>query len=117
MARTSFENRVFLVEVDPLRDLADEPSIRQFSEELFAGVRALTEPLVVVDLSQARFIGSSVIEALLRSWHDIKARRGKLALCGLNAACREVLAVSKLDSLWRPFDTREAALAALAGAG
>lgn len=117
MARIQLENRILMVEIDPLCDLADDAAIRQFGDDLNAGVRGLTEPLVVVDLSHSKFIGSTFIEALLRSWHEIKSRRGKLVLCGLNAACREVLAVSKLDSLWRPYDTREEAVAALVGAG
>jgi anti-anti-sigma factor len=115
MPRLSLDREICIVEVDPLQDLADEKAVEQFGDALYSHVRTLASPRVVVDLVHARFIGSTVIEALLRTWKHIKSRHGKLAVCGLNAACREVLAVSKLDSLWRAYETREEAVQELSG--
>ena len=72
-------------------------------------------PLVIVDLSQTEFFSSSFIELLFRVWNGIHPQEGvRFALCGLTPYCAEILSVTNLDTLWEVYETREAAVEALA---
>lgn len=73
-------------------------------------------PLVVVDLSQTSFFGSSFIELLFRMWNRVLSKpNGAFAICGVTPYCDEVLKVAHLDTLWRLYGTRNEAVDALAG--
>jgi anti-anti-sigma factor len=72
-------------------------------------------PLVVLDLSNTQFFGSSFIEVLFRLWTRLQARGGgRFAICGLTPHCLDVLKITHLDTLWRLTATREEAVRALA---
>jgi anti-anti-sigma factor len=68
---------------------------------------------LVVDLAQAPFFGSSLLELIRVLWNDVAAQGGKLVLCNPSAVGREVLEVSKFDKLWPLVDTRDEAIALL----
>ena len=75
-------------------------------------------PLVVLDLSQTRFFGSSFIEILFRLWTQLQARPGgNFAMCGLTPHCLDVLKITHLDTLWRLFPNREEAVRSLTPTG
>lgn len=81
---------------------------------LLAAVDGADPPLVVIDLSQTTFFGSSFIELLFRLWNRVQARpAGAFAICGVTQYCEEVLRVSHLDTLWHLYPTRDEAVAAL----
>src|SRR5262245_17281293 len=70
-------------------------------------------PLVVIDLSQVKFFGSSFIEILFGLWNKLDSRKeggARLVLCGLTPYCAEVLSVTHLDSLWPTYPDRRAAV-------
>src|ERR1700693_1085621 len=68
-------------------------------------------PLIVLDLSNLRYLGSALIESLFRTWNHLKSRPGgRLALCGLTSYCREVVEITHLDQLWSIFETRDQAV-------
>ncbi len=74
------------------------------------------QPLIVLDLSNTQFFGSSFIEVLFRLWTKLQSRGGgKFAICGLTPHCLDVLKITHLDTLWRLTPTREEAVRALAG--
>lgn len=81
-------------------------------ESLLAAAAA-PAPLLVVDLSNTEFFGSSFIEILFRVWKRLKQRNGKFALFNLTPYCSEVLRVTHLDSLWPLCDSLESALQAV----
>ena len=75
-------------------------------------------PLVVLDLSNTQFFGSSFIEVLFRLWTRLQARGGgRFAICGLTPHCLDVLKITHLDTLWRLTATREEAVRAIAANG
>lgn len=93
---------------------------------LEAGLRAMLlealdraePPLIVLDLSQTTFFGSSFIEVLFRIWNRVKSRPGgDFVICGVTSYCQEVLNVAHLDTLWRIYPTREEAVDALLQTG
>jgi anti-anti-sigma factor len=74
-------------------------------------------PLVVLDLSQTQFFGSSFIEVLFRVWNRLQGRSGKFAICGLTPHCYDVLKITHLDTLWPLMPTRAEAVAAVSKEG
>jgi anti-anti-sigma regulatory factor len=68
-------------------------------------------PLVVLDLSNTKFFGSSFIEILFRLWNRLQTKPGgRFAISGVTAYCREVLKVAHLDTLWQVYATRDDAV-------
>jgi anti-anti-sigma regulatory factor len=68
---------------------------------------------VIIDLQGIARFGSSFLETLRRIWSVSKVRDGKLALCNVSEIGREILAVTKFDSLWLICSTMEEALASI----
>lgn len=91
----------------------DEPKVTLLGELLPPLLDEATPPLVVVDLSNVQFFGSSFIELLFRARNHLNNRSGRLAICGLQGYCREVVEVAHLDQLWLVCDDRPAAIEAL----
>ncbi len=72
-------------------------------------------PLLLVDLSNIKFFGSSFIETLFRAYNRMNERDGKFAICGLMPYCAEVIKVTHLDRMWSIFPDRGAAIKSLLG--
>lgn len=70
---------------------------------------------LLIDLTRCAFFGSSFIEALFQSWKKVDGVGGELAVCGCNKDIKEVFEVTRLNNVWKIYDTREDALAADAG--
>ncbi len=68
---------------------------------------------VLVDFSQIDYFSSSVLEALRTIWLAVKDKHGRMALCSLSPAGREILQLSRFDTLWPSYPDRTEALLAL----
>ena len=68
---------------------------------------------VLVDFSRIDYFSSSVLEALRTIWLALKEKHGGMALCSLSPAGREILHLSRFDTLWPMFPDRTDALLAL----
>lgn len=88
----------------------DEAALSTLADEILQASN-VEPPLLVVDLSQVEFFGSSFIEVLFRLWSRLNGRQGKFALCGLSPYCREVIEVTNLDTLWTLYDDCDDAVA------
>jgi len=94
-------------------DQITEDRIPGLIESLLAAVDG-PRPLLLVDLSQVQFFGSSFIEVLFRAWKRVQEKPdGRFALCGLTPNCAEVIEVSNLNKVWDVYPTRETALSAM----
>lgn len=92
----------------------DEQKLDAIRAQLLAVTEQGTLPkAVVVDLSHTTFFGSSFIEVLFRIWKRVNGAGGKFALAGLTGYCLEILTVTHLDTLWKNYPTRAAAIAAV----
>ena len=69
------------------------------------------QPLVVIDCSQLRFIGSSGLAALLAAQQAARAAGGTLRLAAPQPQIRELLRVSRLERILTVHDSVEQALA------
>jgi anti-anti-sigma factor len=92
----------------------DEAVLDEFGGLLLTVAATADPPRVVLDLAATRLIGSRFIELMIRAWKRLAQRGGRLALCGVQPFCAEVLRVTRLDTLWEIFDDRAGALASLA---
>src|SRR5688572_17941457 len=71
---------------------------------------------IVFDFCHIEYCGSSMLEAMRRLWKSLPKGKGKLVVCGVNAVLRDILHVTRFDTLWTIFPTRDEALQAV-GAG
>ena len=67
---------------------------------------------VVVDCAKAPYFGSSVLQAIHTIWKHVSAAGGRLALCNLSDRTREILHVSRFDTLWPVYASQAEALEA-----
>ena len=94
---------VTIIKINSLFRALDELHIVNLSNRLFETVESIEPPLVVIDLTEVTYFGSSFLEVLFRLWNQVKKRGGELSLCGLQEHCAEVIRISHLDSLWQNF--------------
>jgi anti-anti-sigma factor len=71
---------------------------------------------VIFDFQSVAYFGSSMLGAMHAIWKHVHADGGKMALCNVSDVEREVLQVSRFDTLWTICDSREEALATVAEA-
>lgn len=80
---------------------------------------ALTEGIeqgmrfIVIDMTDAPYIASSGLRALLKAAKAVKPDNGLITLCGLNDVVREVLKVSGLFRIFTEYPTAKEAVAAM----
>jgi anti-anti-sigma factor len=98
--------------VAPLRDLGSFAE-EDIQEELAAAVRRLQRPEVrhvVVDFENIVYFGSTMLSAINKLWKSARQEGGRLVLCHLTPRQREVLEVTKLNTVWPMCGDREEAL-------
>jgi anti-anti-sigma factor len=111
------EQDVTVRELDASYASLDDKPLEDLGEVLLTEATDAEPPRLLLDLSRTQFIGSRFIELLVRAWKRIRALDGAMALCGVQPLCAEVFQVSRLDTLWSSYPTREEGLSALAGPG
>jgi anti-anti-sigma factor len=92
----------------------DESALESLRELLLKAVDEADPPKVILDLSHTTFFGSSFIELIFRAWNRAQSRPGGIfVISGLTKYCREVIAITHLDQLWKLYDNVDDAVAAL----
>ena len=74
---------------------ADTEQVRQAVEERLASRRAVD---FVIDFERSAFISSEGLEALLAVRRRCEERRGQVRLAGLDANCKKILQITRLDT-------------------
>jgi anti-anti-sigma factor len=88
-------------------------ALQEFGEILLSEVTQAVPPRFVIDMSSTTYVGSSFIELLVRAWKRVKNRNGTMALCAVQPFCHEILHVSRLDTIWPIYATRDEAVGAV----
>ncbi len=114
MAQVKRVNDVTLIELEGEYSSLDEDRFQHVRDLLLDQAQSAEPPLVAIDFSQTKFIGSAFIEVLFRSWKRLDARQGRLMLCGLQPFCVEVLQVARMDKVLEMSPSVSEGLAALA---
>jgi anti-anti-sigma factor len=95
------------------RGRLDGSSSQAFSARL-EKLTATREPRLLVDFSGVDFVSSAGLRAVLAVLKRVKAANGRLALCSVQPAVREVLDITGFTSMLDMHSGRAEAMAALA---
>ena len=114
MTRIFQQDGVTIVELDERYDSLDDDSIKRLSSALLEVATHSDPPVILLDLSNTRLIGSRFIGLLVRVWKRIQDRKGRMGLCCVPPFCREALVTTRLyDTLWGAYETRDEGIAVL----
>lgn len=93
------------------RSLGDSKwgDIEKAGNDLTARIGELDRAIVLMDLTQLEFMGSSTIALVVKVWKVIEARKGGMVVVSSNEMTKEVLDISGLSKLWTIVETREEA--------
>lgn len=72
-------------------------------------------PMLVIDLSGVPSCSSVFMSFLLRCHKAVKSRGGEMVLSGVSHTMRELLSLTRLDTVWAVYQTRLEALDAVDG--
>jgi anti-anti-sigma factor len=92
-----------------LRELAFE-QIEADAEHALQLLDGIHVKNVVVDFCQTDYYGSTALSFFVKLWKRVCEIDGGMAFCHLSAHEREILGITKLDTLWAICETREEAL-------
>lgn len=94
-------------------ETVDPSLIEQVAHVLLEPVHAQEVPLIVIDLEQVDFFGSTFLALLLRCWKLVQGRGGMMVLAGVSARARELLRITSLDMVWPIYASRREAIESL----
>jgi anti-anti-sigma factor len=87
--------------------------IEQATHVLLEAIRDRDDPLIVIDLAQVDFFGSTFLALLLRCWKQVKVRGGLMVLSGVSERSRGLLRITSLDMIWPIYAGRREAIESL----
>ena len=65
----------------------------------------VTNPSIIVDLSEVNYGGAELLRFLMKLRKSIKAHGGEMVLCGVNDDMAEVFSITSLDRLFSYYAT------------
>jgi len=103
--------------VTPLRTIGTlaDANVRAELVEVMALFERLGVTDAVVDFAQLKYFGASVLELLRTLGKKVESCGGQMVLCNLSTVAREVLQITRLDTFWPSYLSRERAISALGG--
>jgi len=121
MNRASSENAftverhgdVCVILASPAVESLEPGDLEAASSLLLSSVATFTPPLLLVDLREVKSFGSAFLALLIRLWKNVSAKAGMMALSGVSPTVRELLRMTKLDTVWPIYDRRSEAIEAL----
>ncbi len=115
-------DHVFMVEfhegvlvVVPLADFGSLrwPEMEVASKCIFEAMRDDNSARVLVDMSRVNQCGSALLGIMLKVWKSVCPKSGALVFCNVSSDVADVLKMTRLDTLWAIYPSREAAFSAL----
>ena len=101
---------VCIVQFDSQYHSDDGTAIENARDALTNDAITAAHSRVVVDLTGTAFFGSAFVGLLFALGRRVKKLDGRLAACGANEHCREVLEVTRFSQLCPIFDSRSEAV-------
>ncbi len=65
---------------------------------------------VVLDFANTDYYGSTALGCFIKLWKRVRSIDGNMVFCNVSIHEREVLKLTRLDSLWTIYSTRDEAL-------
>jgi len=113
LIRTEAAGDIMVLELcSGISSLADHKILNEL-DEIREQRRAIGSNKLIIDMAEAPFFGSSLLELIRVLWNDISQEGGRIVICNPSPVGREVLEVAKFDQIWPVLETREEALASL----
>ncbi len=107
---------VIITPLITLRELAYE-RIERDAQHVSDQLAAASTKNVIVDMSQTEYYGSTALGVFFRFWKQADSQAGQLVFCNLAPYGREVLELTRLNTLWAICQSREEALAVVSSEG
>ena len=85
----------------------DYDDLEQEGKAIARMLETMARPAVVIDLSRAEYVTSSVITLFLRL---SRSSPGRLALCALSDSATDILRVTRLEKMWPIYASKQEAL-------
>jgi anti-anti-sigma factor len=102
--------------VTPTKDLGefDYQQLVAESQEAFDLLDRRTDRKnVVLDLRNTNYFGSTALGMFVKLWKRVGFRGGRMAFCNVSEFEREVLAATRLDTLWSICESKSEAVEAV----
>ena len=98
--------------VAPRRNISSlaEEQVRAEWDGIVASVEQPEVHHVVFDFHHVQYFGSSMLEAMLFLWKILQREQGRMAICQVSATAKDILRLSKFDTIWPVCETRNDAL-------
>jgi stage II sporulation protein AA (anti-sigma F factor antagonist) len=98
--------------VTPRADLGEieYQHIHSEAKHLFGYLNDPAVRNIVLDFQQTAYYGSSALAFFVRLWKKVSTRGGRMAFCNVSPQEKEILRLTKLDSLWPICGSREEAM-------
>jgi anti-sigma B factor antagonist len=98
--------------VSPKRNVAIDADVKKELSRLLEALESGDVQSIIFDFGHVDYCASSILEAMLRLQKSLPKGKGKLIVCCINSVIRESLHITRFDTLWTIFDTRDEALKA-----
>jgi anti-anti-sigma factor len=108
-------NAVCIVAFDSQYHSDDGTAIASAREALTGDAITAAQSRVVVDLTETEYFGSEFVGLLFALGRRVKELGGRLAACGVNEHCKEVLEVTRFAKICPIFESRSEAVTSVAG--
>ena len=96
--------------VTPAVNLREFEFVESNVNEVIEVLSDLSIKNLVMDLQRTDYFGSSALALFVKLWKMMTGRNGGMVFCNLSEHEHEVLAVTKLDMLWRICESRAEAM-------
>ena len=103
--------------ISPIGDVNSFTSelLTEAAEMMTELIESHESPMLVIDLGGGPSCSSVFMSFLLRCHKAVKSRSGEMVLCGASQMLRELLALTRLDTVWAVYQSRAEALDAVDG--
>ncbi|MCS7236884.1 MAG: STAS domain-containing protein [Thermoguttaceae bacterium] len=114
MVKVVKEQQITIIDLGGKYEALNEELLQALAEKLLEQADRADPPWLLVDLTGIGYVGSNFLEILVRGWKRLKQRSGTMALCGVGSFCADILRITRLNTLWTIYPSREEALRAMA---
>ena len=99
--------------VIPAVNLRELDDVASNAREAIDALSDLLIKNLVMDFHKTDYFGSSALALFIRFWKIVADRNGHMAFCNLSDHQREVLQITRLDTLWPICESRAKAMKAV----
>ncbi len=105
------QTEIRLVLLGPAYGSGQSQTLCDLERRLTAGINSASTGLLV-DFGGTTYVGCGLLNVLLRCNERAKHMNRRVVFCGLMPLPRQVLVITRLESLWEVFETRQKAMEA-----